>query len=431
MVSRRYWSRLRHAEAPRWPPEEIADRRMNILFVSRCMPTPMTSGDRVLLHSLARELAARGHRLDLLAFYLDGETVDREEAGKVFADVEAVKERTRSPLDYLIRLRHPFPDSAAQCWNGAMWKAIHHRLASGRYDVVHFFGGVQVYEFRNLVAARLPTIIVPYDCYSLFLERAIAAKSGVVERIRLRAALAMARRYEAFAYAGFGAVVLVTEVDAAYLRSLAPDLPTAVIPNGVDAGFFRPVDDVERPPSLVFVGNMAYAPNVAAAVALVTQILPNVEAEVPGAHATVIGPQPPPELSSLNGANVEITGWVPDIRPHLAGAACFLSPLTTGTGIRNKILEAMAAGVPVAATPLSCEGIRVKDGEDILLGRDPAELAAAAIRLLRDKHLWHRIAEGGQRLVRRNHSWSQIADRYEALYEAVAPEWRLEHGATG
>lgn len=413
------------------PLEAVADQRVNILFVSRCMPTPTTSGDRVLLHYLTRELAARGHRLDLLAFYLDGETVNPEEAGKVFAHVEAIPERPRSPLDYLVRLQHPFPDLAKQCWNGAMWEAINHRLALGRYDLVHFFGGVQVYEFRNLVAARLPNIIVPYDCYSLFLERAGAVASGLVERLRLRAGFSMARRYESFAYAGFGAVVLVTEVDAAYLRRLAPDLPTAVIPNGVDAGFFQPVDDVERPPSLVFVGNMAYAPNAAAATALVTQILPSVEAEVPGARATIIGPQSPPELSSLNGSHVEITGWVPDIRPHLAGAACFVSALTAGTGIRNKILEAMAAGVPVAATPISCEGIQVRDGEDVLLGASPGALAAAAIRLLRDKALRRRIAEGGQRLVRRDHAWSQVADRYEALYDAVASEWRREHGAAG
>lgn len=402
---------------------------MNILFVSRCMPTPATSGDRVLLHYLTRELVDRGHRLDLLAFYLHGETMDRDEAGKVFAHVEAIRERTRSPLNYLIRLRHPFPLSAQQCWNRGMWEATHRRLAASRYDFVHFFGGVQVYEFRNLVAPRLPNIIVPYDCYSLFLERAGAAASGPAQRLRFRTRLAMARRYEALAFKGFGRVVLVTEVDAAYLRSLAPDLPTAVIPNGVDGSFFQPVADTELPPSLVFVGNMSYAPNAAAAIALVTRILPKVEAEVSGARAIIIGPQPPPELSSLRSGNVEITGWVPDIRPHLAGAACFLSPLTTGTGIRNKILEAMAAGVPVAATPLSCEGIRVKDGEDILLGRDPAELAAAAIRLLRDKNLRRRIAEGGQRLVRRDHSWSQVADRYEALYDAVSSERRLEHGA--
>jgi glycosyltransferase involved in cell wall biosynthesis len=310
-----------------------------------------------------------------------------------------------------------------------MWEAIHHRLAPGRYDFVHFFGGVQVYEFRNLVARSLPTVIAPYDSYSLFLERAMAAARRPVDRVQRRAELWMARRYERTMYRGFGRVVVVTENDAACLRRLVPDLPTVVIPNGVDDSFYRPVENADRPPRLVFVGNMTYPPNVAAAVMLITEILPRVAAQISGVSVTIVGPHPPTQLTALRREQVEITGWVPDVRPQLARSACFVSPLTQGTGIRNKILEAMASGLPVAATPLSCEGIQVRDGEDVLLGRDPDELAAAAIRLLRDESLRRRIAEGGQRLVRRDHTWSQAADRYEALYDAVGSEWQLSQGA--
>ena len=402
---------------------------MKILFVSRCGPAPLTSGDRVLLHHLARELAARGHRLDLLAFYLEGEEVDWKGEGTAFSHVEAIRERTRSPIEYALRLAHMFPDSGRQCWNRAMWEAIERRLTSCRYDLVHFFGGVQVYESRNLVARSLPTVIVPYDSYSLFLERALAVAKRPVERVQRQVELWMARCYERAMYRGFGRVVAVTENDAACLRGLAPDLPTVVIPNGVDAGFYRPVEVGDAPPTLTFVGNMAYGPNAAAAITLVTEILPRVEAQAVGVTVTVVGPHPPPALTALKRKNVEITGWVPDIRTHLARSACFVSPLMQGTGIRNKVLEAMAFGLPVAATPLSCEGIQVVEGESVLLGRDADELAAAVIRLLHDAGLRRRIAEGGQRLVRRNHAWPQVADRYEALYNAVRSEWRRSHGA--
>jgi glycosyltransferase involved in cell wall biosynthesis len=134
-----------------------------------------------------------------------------------------------------------------------------------------------------------------------------------------------------------------------------------------------------------------------------------------------VGPNPPPSAAPA-ASDVEVTGWVPDIRPYLRRTACFVAPLTSGTGIRNKILEAMAMAIPVAATPRGCEGIRVEDGENVLLGRTPGELAVAAIRLLRDQGLRKRIGEAGRRLVLHEHTWEQAADRYEALYGAVISE---------
>lgn len=387
------------------------------------MPAPTTSGDRVLLRSLSQELAARGHRLDLLAFHPDDEIADEEKAREVFSHVETVPERDRSPLDYLIRLGHFFPRSADECWNPPMWHAVDRCLAATRYELVHFFGGVQVYEFRNQVIERLPNIIEPYECYTLALERALAAAPKAIHRLRIRARRRMARLYEARMFRDFGRVVLVTTCDEACLRGLAPDLATAVIPNGVDAGFFRPPAKVAGLPEMLFVGNLGYAPNAAAAMTLLTDILPRVEAEVAEVRATIVGPQPPARLRARRSHNAEITGWVSDIRPYLARAACFVSPLTTGAGIRNKILEAMAAGLPVVATPLSCEGIQVKDGESVLLGRTPAEMAAAVVRLLRDKDLRDNIAEAAQGLMRRDHTWSQVASRYEALYQDVRSEW--------
>jgi glycosyltransferase involved in cell wall biosynthesis len=306
-----------------------------------------------------------------------------------------------------------------------MWEAIQDRLTRRNYDVVHFFGGVQVYEFRNLVVGSLPSIIVPYESYSLYLQRARALAQSPPDRLKLWAMSIMARRYESVMYGGFGRVVTVTEGDSACLRSLAPDLSTTVIPNGVDGSFFRQVGASDRPPSLVFVGNMSYPPNVLAALALIREILPRVKSEVTDARAIIVGPQPPAELTCLRGPDVEISGWVADIRPYLERSGCFVSPLTGGTGMRNKILEAMAMGLPVVATPMSCEGIKVTHGEDILLGRTPEELARAAICLLRDPSLSVRIAEGGQRLMREHHTWASVADQYEVLYDEVRSEWRL------
>ena len=395
---------------------------MDVLVVSRCPSWPLHHGDRLILYHVARGLAARGHRLDLIALHPPDEPrPDRSAATAPFRWMAAVPDRPRSPLQYLGRLARPFPGSADRCWNPPMWEAVRRRLAERRYDLVHFFGGVAVYEYRRL-AGRLPTIVVPYESYALFLERARAASGRALERVALRAKLAVARRYERVMYAGFHRVVLVSDRDEACLRALAPRLPTVVIPNGVEPPPFRPAPGVRRRPWLVFVGNYAYAPNVAGATALVTEVLPRVRAAVPEARAVLVGADPTSAVTSLAGGTVEVTGWVPDVRPFLAEATCLVAFLTQGAGIRNKILEAMAMGTPVVATPLACEGIEVTAGEHVLLGRDGVELAAAAVRLFGDEALRARLGEAGRELVRRRYTWDEVAVRYERLYGAVVSE---------
>jgi glycosyltransferase involved in cell wall biosynthesis len=402
---------------------------VNILFVSRCLPLPPLSGDRVILHNLARQLHARGHTLDLLGFFLEGDSDPREGAGDEFASVTPIRERPRSPLDYLVRLGRIFPGSAEECWNPMMWEAIERQLGAREYAVVHFLGGVQVYEFRAALPPTLPTVIEPYDSYARNLETAQRRVPRSLDRLRLKARSAVARRYERSIYRGFGRVILVTENDAAFLRKLAPGLPAIVIPNGVDADFFQAKGETPGPPVLTFVGNYAYPPNADAAARLVMEILPRVKAEVAGASALIIGPNPPPALRALAGADVEVTGWVPDVRPHLSRSRCFVSPLRSGTGMRNKIMEAMAMGVPVVATLLSCEGIRVTDGETVLLGETVAELSAGAVRLLREGSLHHRMARSARNLVLQEHTWTKVAEQYETAYQAVISERRRERMA--
>jgi glycosyltransferase involved in cell wall biosynthesis len=302
-----------------------------------------------------------------------------------------------------------------------MWETIERTLTAKHYDVVHFFGGFQVYEYRKAVR-DLPNIIVPYDSYALFMRRAISRPTGGLDWFRLQAASLLAHQYERTIYAAFDRTILVSAKDEEYLHHLSPDLNTRVIPSGVDSQYFKPANSIVRTPTLVFVGNYDYPPNTAAVGMLVNAILPRVKLEIPEARATLVGPNPPPWLTALAGDAVEVTGYVQDVRPYLARAACFVAPLTLGSGMRNKILEAMAMGLPVVSTPIGCEGIAVTDGQDVLLGQSPEELARAAISVLQDRGLWEQIAQGGLQLVRQRYNWHKVGAQYEKLYHEVIAE---------
>ena len=393
---------------------------MRILFVSRCLPLPRHYGDRLILFHLLRGLRAHGHHCSVVALAQPSDDETVRAAGAALADVlEVVPERRRSPLAYLARAVAPFPDRASRTWHPEMWNAVA-RLAGGSgCDVVHFLGGVPVYEHRD-AAPALPRVIQPYESYTWWLTRAIGEAETPVARWSLRLKRRIARRFERQIYVGFDRVLLNAGPDERCLKSLAPELRTAVIPQGVDVPeAIVPV--AQRPGSnMVFVGNFSYGPNVHAALRLVNEILPRVRERVPGATVSLVGADPSPSLRRLAGAGVEVTGTVPDVLPWLTRARVFVSPLTTGAGMKNKVLEAMASGTPVVATPLSCDGIDLSPGEHALVARSSEDLAEAACRVLTQDKLGGDLSRSASRLVEARYRWTTVIGRYEALYAELA-----------
>lgn len=390
-----------------------------VLMVSRCPPYPLHLGDRLIIWHLSRELAKLGVELDLLAF------ADRPEDAAVdwsapgmragFRAVEVLPEPRRTAAAYLWRLARPrvrFPRRAAESWSPLMWARVAARAASGQYDVAHFFGGVQVYEYAGALGG-LPAVITPYESYSLYLRRLVARTPRIVHWAQLWAA----RRYESFMFAPYRAVVVVSPQDRAELLALNPALRVEVIPNGVDQAYFQPQPVARELDTLLFTGNFAYPPNVDAASYLAQTLLPAVRAHFPGVRLWLVGANPPPDVQALASDCVTVTGRVDDLRPYLARATVFVSPLRLGAGIKNKVLEALAMGCPLAATPLSVDGIAVQNERDALVAPlENGALTAAVLRLLADPALRAALSANGPALVARDHSWAGAAARYAALY---------------
>jgi glycosyltransferase involved in cell wall biosynthesis len=228
-----------------------------------------------------------------------------------------------------------------------------------------------------------------------------------------------ARAYERFMFAPYRRTVVVSEADRDELRALNPALNVTVIPNGVDLRQFTPDNREAREPyTLLFTGNYEYAPNVDAALRLGREVLPAVRAHLPAARLWLVGNAPPPELLALADEAITVTGRVPDVRPYLARAAVFVSALRFGAGIKNKVLEAMAMGCPVVATPLSVDGIAARDGHEAVIA--PLEgIAPAVVRLLGDAPLRETLAVNGRALIEARYSWGRVAAMYETLYEEI------------
>ncbi len=406
---------------------------MDVLLISRCPPFPLYHGDRLIPYHLARELSARHYQIDLLAFYQQPEDlaeVPRYE--RLFRSVTLIREPERTSRDYSRRIRRPdtrFPTSAETSWSPEMWYAVTRELQERSYQIVHLFGGVLVYEYLNLVRS-MPNVIVPYESYSLWLERAIREEKSVIARGIKRFQRRAATSYESWMFDRYDRTVVLTEHDAHALKVLNPHTATVVIPNGVDIDFFSPTGFEPDEPALMFIGNYDYLPNLDAAQRLVHDIFPRIKQAVPKARLYLVGGSPPPDLQAAASESVEITGRVPDIRSYFEFSMVFLSPLRLGAGIKNKVLEAMAMGVPVVATPLSCDGIPVTHGQHVMLGTTDDELIEGVFELLKDARLRRLIRVNGRRLIEQQFTWQRVADQYEDLYQRVIQE-RAERARAG
>ena len=183
----------------------------------------------------------------------------------------------------------------------------------------------------------------------------------------------------------FSHALLHTENEKHDFEKLIPGAPATVVGNGVDLDYFRSAGEAKQPASMVFTGVMDYRPNIDAVVWFCNEILPIVQTEIPGANFTICGSRPAPEVRRLAKRHgVTVTGWVPDARPYLDRAEIFVAPLRMARGVQNKLLEALAMGLPCVASTAARRGTVVADGEGMLATDEPREFARHVAGLLQD-----------------------------------------------
>jgi polysaccharide biosynthesis protein PslH len=219
-------------------------------------------------------------------------------------------------------------------------------------------------------------------------------------------------------------LLLVSDIEADCLRRRLPAAPVSVVPNGVDTEYFTPASDAAgaAEPGIVFVGALDYRPNVDAVLFFLDQVWPALRARLPAATFTAVGHRPSAGLQAAArraGAGVRVAGSVADVRPYLHAAAVFAAPLRFGRGTKNKVLEAMAAGVPVVASRVAVDGLAVRDGSDVLLAETAGEHADALFALLRDAPRRRALAASALDYVRRSHRWDQLLRDLDACLESV------------
>ncbi|MBZ5606957.1 MAG: glycosyltransferase family 4 protein [Acidobacteriia bacterium] len=260
-------------------------------------------------------------------------------------------------------------------------------------------------------------VLFQHNVEALIWKRHAEYAASPIQRAYFRGQYEKMRRYEAQVCRAVERVIAVSEDDARTMRFEYGLAGVKAVPTGVDLDYFTPPGAPKLASDLLFLGSMDWMPNIDAVRWFVAEVLPLIRARRPECFLTIAGRRPTPEIRGLAGkdARILVTGTVPDVRPHLWGAAVAIVPLRIGGGTRLKIYEAMAAKVPVVSTTIGAEGLDVRAGENIILADSARQFADACLALLDDPGLRRSQARAAWEMVSACYSWEVVARRFEQL----------------
>lgn len=393
---------------------------MRILITCDRYPSPRYEGLVLRIYHYVRHLSVR-HQFDMVCFVQPGQERDPE-VERLFGRLLTIPFPVRSPKSGLARLRGSFDPMALYPSSDEARSCIGTVIREGCYDIIWDAGCNML---MNLIEARktIPILADQVDDIFLGLRRQIAISSGLRNRAWLYKQLHLQKIFGRRFLATAEAVLFVSSLDEKSFSSVFPEAATITIANGVDEVFFSPSSRTPAGfngrPEVVFEGVMCFGPNVDAAQYLAREIFPLVRKEVPDAHLSLVGRDPAPEVQVLASDDVEVTGFVDDVRPWLENAHVFGCAMRSGAGIKNKILQAWAMGKAVVSTPEGAFGLSVEDGKNIILRSSPKLFSEAVVELMKDPDRRMSLGDEGRRTVEENYSWTAKALDLEALLERI------------
>jgi len=401
---------------------------LNVVIVASELPYPPTAGNRIRTLNLALRLVKR-HRLTFIA-HRNSET----EAARSFLEdhgigtvlVDRNIPTKVGPWFYarlLANLGSSLPYSAASHGSDELRDAV--RSFRDRDDV-DLWQVESIFVFDTLrCVTNAPKVAIAHNVESVIWRRYFEVESNPLKRWYIKQQWRKIERFEGRVFAESTGVVAVSDEDARLTRESFGARRVDVVANGIDRNYFEAVQRDPEPATILFLGGFDWRPNLDAVKLLLDRIFPAVRAAEPAARLRLVGRRPSPALVRriAEVPGVELHADVPDVRPFLANSGVMVVPLRIGGGSRLKILEAMAAGLPVISTRVGAEGLELVPDEHYVAAEEPEDLAEALVAFIRNPWPARAIAERSRTFVLNRYDWDSLADRLERVWFAC-----LENG---
>lgn len=395
--------------------------RLRVLFVSPYPICPPVHGGAVFMYQTVRELArlCELHAIVLLDY--DHQRPAHDELDGICASTE-----------YIVRMegrQKAFgsmePHAVREFRNADLAWLIHRQIYLRRIDVLQLeytVLGQYAGGFR-----RIPSILFEHDVYFQSIARRLPFITNTLEKLQARWEYLRALRYELKMLPKPDRIQVCSGANKDYIASFLPALKDR-IDDGYRAGIDTSLYDFQprgrEPLTLLFLGSFRHLPNQEALTWFLREVFPKVRATEPRARLVVIGSDPPPRHSLADAEAIDLIGFVDDVREPLKRYALFVCPILSGSGVRVKLLEAFAAGIPVVSTRLGAEGLAEKDGEFCALADDPDAFASHIAKLLADPEAAAQMAERARANVVATRDMRAMTERLVKCYRAEVSKRR-------
>jgi sugar transferase (PEP-CTERM/EpsH1 system associated) len=330
------------------------------------------------------------------------------------AAVDVVLIRPRwSKIKSLLHLFSSKPLTLQYFYSKHLQQLIHQRIIEEEFDAIIVFSscmaqflppghtGFKIIDFTD----------VDSDKWLQYAEH-VKSPLSIIYRLESKKLKKLASLYDC--------CTVISEAEERLFRSYSKRFVLCTVPNGVDLDYFQVKTEVPDEPTLIFMGVMDYYANVDGVLYFHDQILPHIRRVIPNVKFIILGGNPTRAIRRLGRSkNVSITGYVKDVRSFLSQATACVVPLRIARGVQNKVLEAMAIGLPVVATSRAVEGIDAHPGRNIIVADDPMEFAAKTVELLSDGRLQRRISQNARQLVEDKYEWDHCLRKLDLILETI------------
>ena len=390
---------------------------MNILYLCHRFPYPPKRGGKIRPFNMIRHLQAAGHQVTVCS--LVRSEAEAEEGRGIAPFCSAFEMgRVNAPTQWarmIARLPLPTPSSMGYFYSSDLADKVRHLLATQRWDLIfvhcssvaqyveHVSGIPKILDFGDMDSQKW----LEYAHYKPF---PLSLGYTLEGRKMLRAEKRLARRFDL--------CTATTRAEWQTLEDYATGAATDWFPNGVDAEFFSPTDGRYDADTISFIGRMDYYPNQECMARFCRDVWPRLLAKRPALKLLIVGADPSPAMRALGDLpGVTVTGSVPDVRPYIRSSALMVAPLAIARGTQNKILEAMAMGVPVVTSAAAAGGVDAEAEHHFLVADSAQEIVHAVLRVVESPSERGRLGGAGRARMLSHHAWPRSMQRLDVIIE--------------
>ncbi|HEX3743712.1 MAG TPA: glycosyltransferase [Bryobacteraceae bacterium] len=398
----------------RFAPMEPAPGQLRVLFVSPYPICPPTHGGGVFMYQTLREMSrlAEVHVAEMLDW------AGQDEANRELRTFCASAEWIVRPNGHPKGSGSLLPYAVREFANDDFEWLIHRQIFLKQIDMLQL-EYTPLAQYRGAFR-RIPAALFEHDVYFQSIGRGLGHLVGLTGEAKARVEYLRALRYELRALPHFDQVQVCTPQNRRYLLGFLPALAPKLrdgLRAGIDAANYEFRQAGREPATMLFLGSFRHDPNRVAVDWFVREVMPLVLKSVPHARLIIVGSDPPPAHTYADAeGHLEMKGFVDDVRVPLAQYAVFVCPILSGSGVRVKLLEAFAAGIPVVSTVVGAEGLAEKDGEFCALADDPREFAGRVVKLLADPEAAAAMAARARREVEAHWDMAAITQKLVTEY---------------